>query len=82
MCGHFLVMRKTADSASGLTHYEVKLKLEKLKGEVTNAERGAGYIYANNADFLEPIKKALGKIQENQQAILELIKTTRLRFNG
>ena len=72
----FLVMRKTADSAFWVKHtYEVKLKLEKLKGEVTNAEAGErGYIYANNADFLEPYKKALGKIQENQQTILELIK--------
>ncbi len=72
----FLVMRKTADSSFWVKHtYEVKLKLEILKGEVTNAEAGErGYIYANNADFLEPYTKALSMIQETQKGILELIK--------
>lgn len=72
----FFVMRKTADSTFWVTHtYEVKLKLQKLKGEVTDAEAGErGFVYANNADFLEPYNKALNLIQETQKSILELIK--------
>ncbi len=70
------VMRKTADSSFWVTHtYEVKLKLEKLKGEVTDAEAAErGFVYANNKDFLEPYKKAQSMVQETQKSIFELIK--------
>jgi methyl-accepting chemotaxis protein len=70
------VMHKTADSLFWVTHtHDVKLKLEQLKGEVTDAEAGErGFVYANNEDFIEPYKKALSMAQETQKAIFDLIK--------
>lgn len=71
----FWVMHKMADSSSWVAHsYEVKLKLEKLKGELIDAETGQrGFIYTSKEEFLEPYKNALGLIPETQKSVIELV---------
>jgi CHASE3 domain sensor protein len=71
----FWVMHKIGESSSWVAHtYEVKLQLEKLKGELIDAETGQrGFIYTSKEDFLEPYKNALVQIPETQKSIIELV---------
>jgi len=72
----FWTMHKLADNLSWVTHtYDVKLHLENITGELTDAETGQrGFLYTDKEVFLEPYTKALRTIPENHKATLELVK--------
>ena len=72
----FWVMHKLADNLSWVTHtYNVKLHLENIAAELTNAETGQrGFLYTEKEEYLEPYTNALRTIPENHKATLELIK--------
>ena len=72
----FWTMHKLADNLSWVAHtYDVKLHLENITGELTDAETGQrGFLYTGKEVFLEPYTKALRTIPENHKATLDLIK--------
>ena len=72
----FWTMHKLADNLSLVAFtYDVKLHLENITAELTDAETGQrGFLYTDKEIFLEPYTNALRMIPENHKATLELIK--------
>jgi methyl-accepting chemotaxis protein len=72
----FWTMQKLADNLSSVAFtYDVKSHLEKLTGELADAETGQrGFLYTGKVVFLEPYTDALRKIPETHKSTLELVK--------